>query len=104
MAINLYIVRHGETYFNFLHRFQGWSDAPLTSKGIQHGLDAGSRLANIHFDGVYSSDLTRAIHTARYILKIIHPTLLLNHMNCLTFESNFSVRLKALTVKLLQLR
>ena len=69
MSINLYIVRHGETYFNFLHRFQGWSDAPLTSKGIQHGLDAGSRLANIHFDGVYSSDLTRAIHTARYILK-----------------------------------
>jgi len=69
MAINLYIVRHGETYFNFLHRFQGWSDAPLTPKGIQNGLDAGSRLANIHFDGVYSSDLTRAINTARYILK-----------------------------------
>lgn len=69
MAINLYIVRHGETYFNFLHRFQGWSDAPLTQKGIQHGLDTGHRLANIHFDGAYSSDLTRAIHTARYILK-----------------------------------
>lgn len=69
MAINLYIVRHGETYFNFLHRFQGWSDAPLTPKGIQHGLDAGTRLARIHFDGAYSSDLTRAIHTARYILQ-----------------------------------
>lgn len=69
MPINLYIVRHGETYFNFLHRFQGWSDAPLTSKGIQHGLDAGSRLANVHFDGAYSSDLSRAIHTARYILQ-----------------------------------
>jgi len=69
MAINLYMVRHGETYFNFLHRFQGWSDAPLTSKGIQHGLDAGARLGNVHFDGAYSSDLTRAIHTARYILK-----------------------------------
>lgn len=69
MAINLYIVRHGETYFNFLHRFQGWSDAPLTPKGIQHGIDAGERLNNIHFDGAYSSDLTRAIHTARYILQ-----------------------------------
>ncbi len=30
--INIYMVRHGETYFNFLHRFQGWSDAPLTKK------------------------------------------------------------------------
>lgn len=69
MSINLYIVRHGETYFNFLHRFQGWSDAPLTERGIQHGLDAGLRLANLHFDGAYSSDLTRAVHTARYILQ-----------------------------------
>lgn len=69
MAINLYIVRHGETYFNFLHRFQGWSDAPLTPKGIEHGNQAGKRLANIHFDGAYSSDLTRAIHTAKYILQ-----------------------------------
>lgn len=66
--INIYMVRHGETYFNFLHRFQGWSDAPLTKKGIGHGLNAGERLANVHFDAAYSSDLTRAIHTAQYVL------------------------------------
>lgn len=68
MSVHIYMVRHGETYFNFLHRFQGWSDAPLTEKGIQDGYHAGTRLANVHFDGAYSSDLTRAIHTARYIL------------------------------------
>lgn len=32
MTVNIYMVRHGETYFNLLHRFQGWSDAPLTEK------------------------------------------------------------------------
>ncbi|GMA69703.1 phosphoglycerate mutase [Leuconostoc litchii] len=68
MTVNIYMVRHGETYFNLLHRFQGWSDAPLTEKGIQDGYAAGTRLAKVHFHGAYSSDLTRAIHTSRYIL------------------------------------
>ncbi|MDF7627524.1 histidine phosphatase family protein [Lactobacillaceae bacterium L1_55_11] len=68
MAIHIYMVRHGETYFNLLRRFQGFSDAPLTNKGIEDGHKAGKRLAQVHFDGAYSSDLTRAIHTARYAL------------------------------------
>lgn len=68
MPINVYFVRHGQTLFNFLHRFQGWSDAPLTESGIADGHAAGLRLADVHFDGAYSSDLTRAIHTAQFIL------------------------------------
>ncbi|MBS9337041.1 histidine phosphatase family protein [Fructobacillus parabroussonetiae] len=68
MAIQLYLVRHGQTYFNLTRRLQGHSDAPLTAAGIEHGHDAGRRLANIRFNGAYSSDLTRAIHTAKYIL------------------------------------
>lgn len=67
-GIDVYMVRHGQTYFNLLRRFQGFSDAPLTDAGIQDGHKAGQRLAKIHFDGAYSSDLTRAIHTARYAL------------------------------------
>ncbi|CAK8054758.1 histidine phosphatase family protein [Eupransor demetentiae] len=68
MAIQIYLVRHGETYFNLLRRLQGFSDAPLTEKGIQDGKKAGQRLAKVHFAGAYSSDLTRAIHTAQYAL------------------------------------
>ncbi|CAH1853948.1 histidine phosphatase family protein [Convivina intestini] len=68
MAITIYMVRHGETYFNLTRRFQGHSDAPLTTKGIQDAHQAGQRLAKVAFDGAYSSDLTRAIHTARFIL------------------------------------
>jgi probable phosphoglycerate mutase len=67
-GIRVYMVRHGQTYFNYFHRFQGWSDAPLTDSGIADGKAAGQRLAQINFAGVYSSDLTRAVHTARYIL------------------------------------
>lgn len=34
MAINVYFVRHGQTYLNLYHRMQGWSDSPLTEKGL----------------------------------------------------------------------
>lgn len=33
MAINVYFVRHGQTYLNLYHRMQGWSDSPLTERG-----------------------------------------------------------------------
>lgn len=67
-AIDLYLVRHGQTYFNLTRRLQGHSDAPLTASGIEDGHLAGKRLQNVHFNGAYSSDLTRAIHTAKYLL------------------------------------
>lgn len=36
----LYLVRHGETLFNALHKIQGWCDSPLTKKGIQQAKQA----------------------------------------------------------------
>ena len=68
MSFNLYLVRHGETYFNKYQRMQGWGNAPLTDKGISDGFAAGERLSNVRFDAAYSSDLQRAIHTAEFIL------------------------------------
>ena len=43
MSFNLYLVRHGETYFNKYQRMQGWGNAPLTDKGISDGFAAGER-------------------------------------------------------------
>ncbi|MCM0583238.1 histidine phosphatase family protein [Weissella diestrammenae] len=68
MSFNLFVVRHGQTIFNKYNRMQGWSDAPLTEKGIADGQAAGNRLANVKFDHVFSSDLTRAVRTARFIM------------------------------------
>ncbi|MBU7568339.1 histidine phosphatase family protein [Weissella hellenica] len=68
MSINLYIVRHGQTYINKYDRVQGWTNAPLTPKGINDGEQAGERLANLTFNNVYSSDLARAVETANIIL------------------------------------
>ena len=32
---DLYLMRHGETKYNVELRVQGWSDSPLTNKGIK---------------------------------------------------------------------
>ncbi|CUS25717.1 Phosphoglycerate mutase [Paucilactobacillus oligofermentans DSM 15707 = LMG 22743] len=68
MAINVYFVRHGQTYLNKYDRLQGWSDAPLTEKGLTDGTHAGQALSTINFDYAFSSDLARTITTAKLIL------------------------------------
>ena len=35
MKKNLYLLRHGQTLFNSKHLISGWSDSPLTEKGIE---------------------------------------------------------------------
>ncbi|ANZ61366.1 fructose-2,6-bisphosphatase [Secundilactobacillus paracollinoides] len=66
--LNLYVVRHGQTYFNIYNKLQGWSNSPLTQKGIDGAKTTGERLADVHFDAAYCSDTTRAMDTAKLIL------------------------------------
>ncbi|WP_137597099.1 histidine phosphatase family protein [Paucilactobacillus kaifaensis] len=68
--INLYVVRHGQTYYNIYNKLQGWSNSPLTDKGISDANDAGEKLANIKFADAYCSDTTRAQQTAQTILNL----------------------------------
>ncbi|WP_027108586.1 histidine phosphatase family protein [Lacticigenium naphthae] len=67
-GVTFYFVRHGETYLNHYGRMQGWSNAPLTDSGVRDVKRSGEGLADVKFDAVYSSDLTRTIETARIIL------------------------------------
>ncbi|WP_268913381.1 histidine phosphatase family protein [Lentilactobacillus sp. SPB1-3] len=64
----LYMVRHGQTYFNIYNKLQGWSNSPLTEKGIQNAVDTGDKLANVKFAAAYCSDTTRAMDTIQIIL------------------------------------
>ncbi|CAJ1228928.1 fructose 2,6-bisphosphatase [Levilactobacillus zymae] len=67
-TVELYLVRHGQTYLNKYFRIQGWSDSPLTDKGIADADNAGARLAKIPFAAAYASDTNRAQTTAKHIL------------------------------------
>ncbi|MGH2752832.1 MAG: histidine phosphatase family protein [Actinomycetota bacterium] len=63
----IYLVRHGATQWNIDKRAQGTADIPLTPKGMEEAQIAREALANIPMEAVYSSDLVRAVETARPI-------------------------------------
>lgn len=63
-----YIVRHGQTLFNQKGITSGWSDSPLTEKGVSQAKEAGAKLNSVQFAAAVSSDLGRAHNTAELIL------------------------------------
>ncbi|MBW1604885.1 histidine phosphatase family protein [Lactobacillus sp. Sy-1] len=68
MAFTVYIVRHGQTYYNIYNKLQGWSNSPLTQKGIDGAKQTAEKLSNVKFKAAYCSDTTRAEQTASIIL------------------------------------
>lgn len=66
----IWIVRHGQTVFNVEDRVQGMANSELTARGVAdaQALGRGLGQAGIRFDAAYSSDLTRALDTARHAL------------------------------------
>ena len=64
----IYIVRHGLTPWNHLHKAQGSADIPLAQEGIDLARKTGEALRNVNFDVCFTSPLTRAEQTARLVL------------------------------------
>lgn len=64
----LLLLRHAESTWNATGRWQGWADPPLSPAGQAGASRAGQRLqTEPPFDLVVSSDLVRAIQTARLL-------------------------------------
>lgn len=61
----LVILRHGQSQWNLENRFTGWTDVPLSEKGVEEATKAGIALkeAGFVFDIAYTSVLKRAIKT-----------------------------------------
>ena len=66
----LVLVRHGESEWNKLNLFTGWTDVELSEKGREEAKNAGNLLKEegYDFDLCYTSYLKRAIHTLNGIL------------------------------------
>lgn len=66
----LVLIRHGESEWNKLNLFTGWTDVELSEKGWEEARSAGRLLKaeGYDFDKCYTSYLKRAIHTAQSVL------------------------------------
>ena len=63
--LNLLLVRHGQSEWNAVGRWQGQADPPLSAVGRDWAQRAAQQIGS--FDAIISSDLERAVHTATII-------------------------------------
>lgn len=78
MSGKIYLVRHGETYWNSLGIMHGQIDIPLNETGKQQAKNLAKNMLDIPIDICYCSPLQRAIFTAKEILKF-HKNIPLIH-------------------------
>lgn len=71
--MTLFMVRHGETTGNAEKLFYGNMDLPLTENGRQQARELRPLLEKFQFDRVYSSDLSRAVETAKLVIPGCEP-------------------------------
>lgn len=65
MSYKVIFLRHGESQWNKENRFTGWTDVPLSEKGVEEAREAGRlmKAEGFSFDEAYTSCLKRAIKT-----------------------------------------
>jgi len=68
----VYLFRHGQTYYNKNGWFTGWKESNLTPKGIAHAKIIAKKLKNKKFQVAIQTHLSRSKDTLKYVLKY-HP-------------------------------
>lgn len=65
--MKIYLIRHGETDWNHINRFQGREDIELNAAGIAQAARCGQTLQGLGIEAVYTSPLKRAHCTGEEI-------------------------------------
>ena len=68
----IYLFRHGKTFFNTKGIFTGWKDSKLTSEGIRNAKKVAEILKKKKFQAAFQTKLSRSKDTLKYVLKF-HP-------------------------------
>ena len=77
--LTLFLFRHGETDWNREGRLQGHTDTQLNANGIAQAEALAQRLLAHRLDALVSSDLSRALTTARIIGEILNVPVITDH-------------------------
>lgn len=67
--MRIFLIRHGETKGNREGYFRGRSDFPLNENGVRQAKALGEALKDSGIQVVYSSPLSRAVETARWVAR-----------------------------------
>ncbi len=83
----VYLVRHGQTEWNLLNKFNGCTDTELNQTGIEQAKSQAENMKNISFDVCFCSSQKRARQTSKIIFKgtIVFDERL-SEINCGEFE------------------
>ena len=92
----IYLIRHGQTYFNIEGRIAGQIETNLTEIGKKQALDCALNLKNnnVKFDAILCSTLQRAKDTASIIASII-PSPIVENDDCKEFSNGIFEGIKA---------
>ena len=68
-GVRVLLLRHGQSEWNAVKRWQGTADSPLSALGREQAIETAWALAGcgVSFTSVWASDLSRALDTARII-------------------------------------
>ena len=75
----LFVFRHGQTDWNLEGRLQGHIDTPLNATGLAQAEALAEQLRAHRLDAVVSSDLARALTTARIIAEALGVPVNIDH-------------------------
>lgn len=79
--MRLWLVRHGATEWSETGRLCGWTDVPLSPAGRGQAELLQPRLVGLPFDGVWTSDLSRASEFARLVIGDASPEMRLRELD-----------------------
>jgi len=74
-----YFIRHGETTWNRLNRFQGHTDVPLSDNGRAQAHQRGKELLDFGIEAIFCSPLSRAKETAQALNKDLKVRLFVDY-------------------------
>ena len=81
VSTRLWLVRHGATDWSDAGRLTGWTDVPLNEGGRLQAEILHATLVQSEFAGIWSSDLERAVETARVAVGGATPDRRLRELN-----------------------
>ncbi len=90
----IYLIRHGETDWNVLGRFQGQADPPLNSTGIAQSEELAASLRGEKIDVIYTSPLKRALQTAEILSQRLSVELIIDPRLMEIHQGDWQTRLR----------